>query len=120
MVAMEIKGIGQELSTIYGNAQSEATLEQEFQKVLDHAKQETNHEKKDQELKQACESFEAYYVQHLFKQMRKTVPDGGLFEKNNASEIYTQMLDEQYSTIISEGQGMGIASALYKQLSSLD
>jgi Rod binding domain-containing protein len=28
------------------------------------------------------------------------------------------MLDEEYSKIISEGQGIGIADALYKQLSS--
>ncbi|WZL82094.1 rod-binding protein [Vallitaleaceae bacterium 9-2] len=118
---MEINGIGQELSNIYGSAQKGTSVEQEFQKLLDRTvQQQTDQEKNDQELKQACESFEAYYVQQLFKEMRKTVPDGGMFEKNNASEIYTQMLDEEYSKIISEGQGMGIATALYKQLSSLD
>ncbi len=35
----------------------------------------------------------------LFKEMRKTVPDGGLFEKSNAGEIYSEMLDEEYSKL---------------------
>ena len=115
---MDIKGIGQDLSSVYGNFQKDTSIEQEFQKILNQTMEASNQEKKDEELKEACESFESYYVQRLFKEMRKTVPDGGLFEKSNAGEIYSEMLGEEYSKIISEGHGIGIADALYKQLSS--
>jgi hypothetical protein len=33
-------------------------------------------------LKKACQDFEAIFIQSLFKAMRKTVPDGGIFTTN--------------------------------------
>ena len=115
---MEIKGIGQELSGVYGSFQKDAAVEQKFKKILNQSIETVNQEEKDKELEEACKSFESYYVQRLFKEMRKTVPDGGMFEKSNARDIYTEMLDEEYSKVVSEGPGIGIAEALYKQLSS--
>ena len=52
----------------------------------------------------------------MYKQMRKTVPEGGLFEKSPAREIFEDMLDEEIINNAKE-RGIGIADILYRQLS---
>jgi len=110
---MNIKGIGNDITNAYSQMESSKSTENKFNNIFEAALDKKN----DQELKDACQEFEAYYVQQLFKEMRKTIPDGGLFENSNEGKIYKDMLDEKYSGIISEGSGTGIADALYKQLS---
>ncbi len=110
---MDIKGIGNDISNAYSSISNSKQQEMEFQKIIDKAIKDRD----DKQLREACEGFEAYYVQQLFKEMRKTVPDGGMFEKSNEGEIYKDMLDEEYSAVISKGSGTGIADSLYKQLS---
>ena len=110
---MEIRGIGNDITNAYQGINESEQKATDFQKIIDQAIKE----KDDQELKKACEEFEAYYVQQLFKEMRKTVPDGGMFEKSNEKDIYTDMLDTEYSSVVSKGSGTGIADVLYKQLS---
>ena len=48
--------------------------------------------------------------------MKKTVPEGGLFEKNIAREIFEEMLDEELMSDATQ-RGIGVAEVLYKQLS---
>lgn len=67
-------------------------------------------------LKKSCQDFEAIFVQSLFKSMRKTVPDGGVFKKNNASEVYQDMLDQEVTKKISQQQSTGLAEQLYRQI----
>jgi flagellar protein FlgJ len=112
---MEISGIGSDLISTYSKISNSKDQESEFQKIFDRAIEEKN----DEELKEACQEFEAYFVQQLFKEMRKTIPDGGLFEDSNEKKIYVDMLDEEYSKTISKRQAAGIADTLYKQLSTL-
>lgn len=110
---MEIKGIGSELTSLYsGNAASQAS-ETQFKDVFEKALEQ----KDDAKLREACDQFEAYFVQQLFKEMRKTIPQGGLFENSNERGIYEGMLDEEYSNVISKRSSTGISNALYKQLS---
>jgi flagellar protein FlgJ len=52
----------------------------------------------------------------MFKSMRKTVPDGGLFEKDTAHEIYQDMLDSEVASKISRSQSMGLADQMYRQM----
>ncbi|NMA83238.1 MAG: flagellar biosynthesis protein FlgJ [Epulopiscium sp.] len=84
-----------------------------FQKQLElaAAKQE------DAALKEACQQFEAYFIQQMWKEMRSTLSDDGLIPKNRGEEIFQEMLDAEYSKKSSEGQGIGIAQTLYRQLS---
>jgi len=109
---MDIKGIGNDITKAYNNISNSQTSEAEFKAMFEKAIKERD----DEELMEACEGFEAYFVQRLFKEMRKTIPDGGLFESSNEKEIYEDMLDEKYSETISKSNGAGIATALYKQL----
>ncbi len=111
---MEIKGIGNEIASAYSNIGKSQATQDEFKRTFDEALVS----KDDDELKQACESFESYYVQQLFKSMRKTIPESKFLDSGNEKEIYTDMLDEEYSKVISKSHGYGIADALYKQLST--
>ncbi len=72
---------------------------------------------KDKEsLKKACQDFEAIFVQSLFKSMRKTIPESGIFEKSTSSEMYQDMLDQEIATKISQQQSIGLAEQMYRQM----
>ncbi|MCC5909637.1 MAG: rod-binding protein [Clostridiaceae bacterium] len=68
-------------------------------------------------LKAACQEFEAIFLNMMLKQMRSTIPDGGLTEKSYARDIYESLQDEEMSKEMSKTGGIGLAQQLYKQLS---
>lgn len=70
-------------------------------------------------LKQACQEFEAIFIESMFKAMRKTIPDGGLFEKDHATEMYQAMIDQEIAANIAQHQGLGLADQMYKQMEKL-
>ena len=55
----------------------------------------------------------------MVKAMRKNVPEGGLFEKDNATEIFQEMMDMETAKSITQGPGLGIATAIYEQMAPL-
>ncbi len=69
--------------------------------------------KDDEGLKEASKEFEAYFVNLLLKQMRKTVVDGGLIEKSESRKQFESMLDEEYAKMMSEEGGLGLSKAIY-------
>ncbi len=69
-------------------------------------------------LRKSCREFEAIYVNELYKTMRKSVPDSGLFKKDMSSTIYREMLDFEMAKITAEGNGIGLGKAMYEQLKS--
>lgn len=71
------------------------------------------------ELKKACQDFEAIFIQSLFKSMRRTVIDSGLFEKDTSHEIYQDMLDGEIAREVSRRQSMGLADQMYRQMEKL-
>jgi flagellar protein FlgJ len=89
--------------------------------LVSNATQPTGDKKtKDLEsLRQSCREFETIYVMEMYKAMRKTVPEGGLFEKNVSTEIYTEMLDMETAKNTTRGKGLGIAEAMYRQMADL-
>ena len=78
----------------------------------------TKEVKEEQEaLKKATEDFEAIFLTMMFKNMRNTVPDGGLMEKSFGRGIYEEMQDEKMAEEIASNGGVGLAKELYQQLS---
>lgn len=67
-------------------------------------------------LKRSCRQFEAIFLQSMLKAMRKTIPDGGFFEKDTAHEIYQDMLDQEISNEMSRRQSIGLADQMYRQM----
>jgi flagellar protein FlgJ len=90
--------------------------DQAFEAVLRKAYSDGDKEK----LKAACKEFEGLLMQIMYRQMKKTVPDGGLFEKSAGTRIFEEMLDEEIIDNAKD-RGIGIAEMMYNQLSlSLD
>jgi len=67
-------------------------------------------------LKEASQEFEAYFVNTLFKEMRKTIQDGGLVEKSEATTTFEEMLDEEMSKTISKNGGFGLSDMIYNNM----
>jgi flagellar protein FlgJ len=67
-------------------------------------------------LKSACRDFESLFVHYLLKQMRRTVPQDGLFGGGQAQQMYTSMMDSEVAKEISRQRGLGLAPMLYQQM----
>lgn len=74
------------------------------------------HQRDAKKLTASCQEFEAILIQSMFKSMRKALPEGGLFEKNNATKIFEDMLDGEVAKEISKKQSLGLADQIYKQM----
>jgi len=66
-------------------------------------------------MKQVCQNFEAFFVQSMFKEMRDTVPEGGLLEDGFSSDFYREMLDKQVAMQSAKRNDFGLAQAMYRQ-----
>lgn len=109
-----ISGINiQNISDI--NKAKQASIETDnFKQTLDNA----INSGQDDELKEACTEFESYFLNMMFKSMRKiVVSNGGIFGKSNAEKIFQDMLDEQMTDKMAKQGGIGLANMMYKQLS---
>lgn len=69
----------------------------------------------DDELMEACKSFESYLVEQVFKGMQKTV----LKDEEEESDYISQfgdMLYTEYAEEVTNSQGLGIAQMLYESM----
>lgn len=66
-------------------------------------------------MKQASKQFEVLFMQMLLKSMRDATPSEGMFGSQQ-EKMYTSMLDQQMAQNLS-GRGLGLADAMYAQLS---
>lgn len=98
---------------VYNRMSSDMSKAEKLKETL-----ENNDSQTDEELMEACRTFEGYFLQMMYKSMRATVDDSGSFiPKSNGEKIFQDMLDEENCKNISEGSGVGLAKMLYKQLS---
>lgn len=68
------------------------------------------------EVERATQMLETHFVTWLLREMRRTVPEGGLLPRGPAQDIYEQMLDDALAQSIARGGGLGLAEALENQL----
>jgi murein DD-endopeptidase MepM/ murein hydrolase activator NlpD len=67
-------------------------------------------------LDKAASEFEALFIYQMLKTMRESSMKEDLFSGGKGEEVYTSMLDQEMSTVMSEGEGIGLKSALVEQL----
>lgn len=91
---------------------AEKTADVRFEEALKNATKSGD----DKELKKACQELESVFLNMMLSTMRKTIPEGGLFEKSQASKTFESMLDEEYAKSLSKSGGIGLAKVLEKQL----
>ncbi len=73
-------------------------------------------DKEDAKLKQACQDFEAVFVNQLLQSMRKTVAKSELFGDSREEETYQEMMDWEVARSVAKQGSAGIADMLYRQL----
>ena len=67
-------------------------------------------------IRKFSQDFEALFVQRLMKEMRKSVPKGGLMDKGLSMEWFEEMFDQAVAKEVTAGQGIGMAKVIYDQL----
>lgn len=70
----------------------------------------------DKKLLDVCKDFEAVFVSMLMKSMRATVPQSGLV-RSDGEGIFREMLDDEYAREVAKSGRLGVADALYRELS---
>lgn len=68
----------------------------------------------DEELMEACKSFEAYFVEQVFKGMQKMVKPEG--EENQYLEYFGDMMVQDLAGTVADSQSVGIAQMLYESM----
>ena len=69
-----------------------------------------------EKLKEAAQQFEAIFIQQMYKEMRKTIPDDGLIPRGNADDIYAQLQDTEAAKITAQNVGIGLTDLMMQQL----
>ena len=69
-----------------------------------------------EKLKETVQQFEAIFIQQMYKEMRKTVPDDGLIQRSNADDVYSQLQDLEAAKITAQQGGIGLADLMLQQL----
>ena len=69
------------------------------------------------ELKDVAEQFEAIFVHQMLKQARQSKLADGIFN-SDAQDTFNNMLDSEYSKILSKKNNFGIAEGLIRQFGS--
>ena len=69
---------------------------------------------KNKELRDVAEQFEAIFIHQMLKQARQSKIAEGIFN-SEAQDTFNNMLDMEYSEILSKKNNFGIADALIKQ-----
>ena len=68
-------------------------------------------------LREACQGFEAIFVQKIWEQMRKNARLGNTWMHSREEEMYQAMYDQEFARKMAEAGGIGLADMLYEQLS---
>jgi Rod binding domain-containing protein len=63
------------------------------------------------DIKDAAHEFEAYFISHLLKVMRETVPKGALDNKGGA--YFYSFYDQEIGRLASEAGGIGLARMIH-------
>ena len=70
-----------------------------------------NDESTDDELMEACKSFESYFVQKIIEEAKKTVDSEE--DEGEYMQYFGDMLNQTYADTISENGDLGLAQQLY-------
>ena len=73
-------------------------------------------EASDEELLDACRSFEAYLVEQVLKGMEKTIPKDDDEEENDYMAQFGDMLYENVADTIAQNGELGLANQLYEAM----
>lgn len=68
----------------------------------------------DAELLEACKTFETYFVEQVFKEMKKTVHSSD--DDGEYMQYFGDMLTEEYAKAVTDSGQLGLAQTLYESM----
>ena len=66
-------------------------------------------------LRKAAEEFESLLIEQLVREMRKSVPQSGLFGERDKEQMFEELLDGEYAQAMVRRGGLGVADLLMTQ-----
>ena len=108
---MDISGLSA-YTDLYQTQVSQNTSKLESELKTDYA-QATN-----DELMDACKEFEAYFVEQMFKEMMKTIPESDTTSSytSNLMDYYKDSMVQEIASDSTEQNSLGLAQMLYEQM----
>ena len=72
----------------------------------------------DDELMDACKQFESYFLEQMFKEMMKTIPESEDTSSSNSQlmDYYKDEMVQQIASDSTEQNSLGLAQMLYEQM----
>lgn len=109
---MDISNITSTYNDIYASASSQSTSKLEGQLETDYTSAT------DEELMDACKQFEAYFLEQMFKQMLKTIPESEETSGSTSSlvDYYKDQMVQDIAADSTEQNSLGLAQTLYEQM----
>lgn len=109
---MDISSITSTYNDIYASASSQSASKLEGQLQSDYTSAT------DDELMDACKQFEAYFLEQMFKEMLKTIPES---EESSGStstlvDYYKDQMVQSLAEDSTEQNSLGLAQTLYEQM----
>ncbi len=113
-----LNGYTDQLISSAEQSQAKQKLEK-IQNALTSAASGKSGEVDNPELMDACKTFEAYFLEQVFKEMEKTVPehDYGDQATNNLVDYFKGNTIQSMAEQVADGEGLGLARQLYEQMS---
>lgn len=72
---------------------------------------------KDAKLRKAAQQMEGTFVEQMYKSMRETVPEGGMFDGGSGEEMFTGLLDQHVASDTPiKWQQHGLSESIYRQM----
>ena len=113
MNSMNITGVAQGLNIDNISAVQGEVSAASFSEAISRAAENND----SSAIRAAAKQMESLFIYQMFQAMRRTVPESeGFFERSNAERIFTEMLDEEKANIMAKAGGIGIADAIYREL----
>ncbi|MEO7717013.1 MAG: rod-binding protein [Capsulimonas sp.] len=79
------------------------------------------HAKQPADLKKACQQFESYFLDLMFKEMRKSIPKSTLLkDEGDQQQTFQELIDQKVSETMSDRGDFGLAKMMYTQLTRED
>lgn len=105
------------VSNIYGNYYTQNDAGSVRSSALEGKLNNGMEEATDEEMLNACKEFEAYLMEQVLKEVKKTIPKSDEDEKDNEYvEYFGDMLVQEYASILTEHADLGIVQTLYEAM----
>lgn len=108
---MDISGLSA-YTDLYQTQASQSTSKLENELKTDYSKST------DDELMDACKEFEAYFLEQMFKEMMKTIPESETTSSysSNLIDYYKDNMIQEIAGNSTEQNSLGLAQMLYEQM----